>query len=121
MKNIRQKFVGSLKIKIPTRTVPTAPIPVHTAYAVPIGNVCDALNNKNILIARHTKKPSSHNIVVAPVLSLALPKQVAKPISKNPPITSNTQFILTVLRLIPKELHSATCFLNLRVLSSSRD
>jgi len=38
-KNIRQKSVGSLKKIIPTITVPAAPIPVHTAYAVPIGNV----------------------------------------------------------------------------------
>ena len=37
MKNIRQKSAGSLNTKIPTRTVPTAPIPVQTAYAVPIG------------------------------------------------------------------------------------
>ena len=42
-KKIRQKLAGSLKIKIPSRTVPTAPIPVHTAYAVPIGSVWVAL------------------------------------------------------------------------------
>lgn len=30
-KNTRQKLAGSLKIKIPTKTVPTAPIPVQTA------------------------------------------------------------------------------------------
>jgi hypothetical protein len=42
-KKIRQKLAGSLKINIPSNTVPTAPIPVHTAYAVPIGNVCVAL------------------------------------------------------------------------------
>ncbi len=37
---------GSLKKKIPISTVPTAPIPVHTAYAVPIGIVCIALFKK---------------------------------------------------------------------------
>ncbi len=31
MKNILQKFAGSLNTNIPTSTVPTAPIPVHTA------------------------------------------------------------------------------------------
>lgn len=31
MKNSRQKLAGSLKKSIPTKTVPTAPIPVHTA------------------------------------------------------------------------------------------
>jgi hypothetical protein len=30
-KNILQKVAGSLKMKIPTKTVPTAPIPVQTA------------------------------------------------------------------------------------------
>ena len=30
-KKMRQKLAGSLKIKIPSRTVPTAPIPVQTA------------------------------------------------------------------------------------------
>lgn len=30
MKNSRQKEAGSLNIRIPTKTVPTAPIPVHT-------------------------------------------------------------------------------------------
>jgi hypothetical protein len=37
IKNNRQKVAGSLKIKIPIKTVPTAPIPVQTAYQVPIG------------------------------------------------------------------------------------
>jgi len=36
-KTNRQKSAGSLKKIIPTITVPTAPMPVHTAYAVPIG------------------------------------------------------------------------------------
>jgi hypothetical protein len=31
MKNRRQKVAGSWKKRIPTKTVPTAPIPVHTA------------------------------------------------------------------------------------------
>ena len=42
-KKIRQKLAGSLKINIPSNTVPTAPIPVQTAYAVPIGSVWVAL------------------------------------------------------------------------------
>ena len=37
-KKILVQVAGSLKIRIPINTVPTAPIPVHTAYAVPIGN-----------------------------------------------------------------------------------
>ncbi len=31
IKNIRQKLIGSLKTNIPIKTVPTAPMPVHTA------------------------------------------------------------------------------------------
>lgn len=37
MKNNRNIDIGSLKINIPNIAVPAAPIPVHTAYAVPIG------------------------------------------------------------------------------------
>ena len=37
-KTIRCMLSGSLKRKIPNITVPKAPIPVHTAYAVPIGS-----------------------------------------------------------------------------------
>ena len=39
IKNNRQKSIGSLKKMIPIKTVPTAPIPVQTAKAVPIGKV----------------------------------------------------------------------------------
>ena len=61
MKNTLQKSAGSLKKNIPTNTVPTAPIPVHTAYAVPIGNDCDALYNRIILMVKQTKNPVIHN------------------------------------------------------------
>ncbi len=43
MKNNLQKCAGSLKKKMPTSTVPTAPMPVQTAYAVPMGRVSVAL------------------------------------------------------------------------------
>ena len=94
IKNIRQKSAGSLKTKIPTSTVPTAPIPVQTAYAVPMGKVCVALYSKSILIVKQAKNPANQKVAVIPVLSLALPKQVAKPISKRPPIINKIQFIL---------------------------
>ena len=44
-KNSRQNVAGSLKMKMPTSTAPTAPMPVHTAYAVPSGSVCVAFAN----------------------------------------------------------------------------
>ena len=92
-KNIRQKSAGSLKTKIPTSTVPIAPTPVHTAYAVPIGSVCAALYKRTILIARHRKNPPIHNVATDPEVSFAFPRHEAKPTSKNPAITSMTQFI----------------------------
>ena len=92
-KNNRQKSVGSLKIKIPTITVPTAPTPVHTAYAVPIGKVWVALYNKSILKVRQTKNPTIHQTVAIPDVCFAFPRQVAKPTSNNPAIINMTQFI----------------------------
>lgn len=56
IKNIRQKSAGSLKKKIPTSAVPTAPMPVHTAYAVPMGNFWVAFMSNTILTVRHTRK-----------------------------------------------------------------
>ncbi len=74
-------------------TVPTAPTPVHTAYAVPIGNVCVALYSKNMLILRQTKNPPIQYVEATPVVSLALPRQEAKPTSNNPAIISRIQFM----------------------------
>ncbi len=39
MQNTRVKVAGSLNHNIPTIAMPTAPIPVQTAYEVPIGSV----------------------------------------------------------------------------------
>ena len=94
IKNKRQKVAGSLKKNIPTTTVPTAPIPVHTAYAVPIGNVCDALYNRYILIERQIKNPLIHSSCVLPVVPFALPRQVANAVSKRPAMMRSSQFIL---------------------------
>lgn len=93
-KNIRQKSTGSLKIQIPTITVPTAPIPVQTAYAVPSGSVLVAVINKNMLIARQTKKPSNQMYDSFPLVSRDLPKHVAKPTSNNPAMINKNQDIL---------------------------
>jgi hypothetical protein len=92
-KNILQKVAGSLKMNIPTKTVPTAPIPVQTAYAVPIGNSCVALYNKIILIERQTKKPAIQYVEIILVVSLALPKHDANPTSKRPAMINKIQFI----------------------------
>ena len=47
-KNNLQKVTGSRNINIPMSTAPTAPIPVHTGYAVPKG--ISATPSKAILI-----------------------------------------------------------------------
>ena len=93
IKNNLQNVAGSLKTKIPTKTVPTAPIPVQTAYAVPIGIVSDALYSNNILILKQNKKPTNQNIESVPEFSLAFPKHVANPTSKSPPKINKSQFM----------------------------
>ncbi len=37
MKKMRQNVAGSRNTRMPISTLPTAPMPVHTGYAVPIG------------------------------------------------------------------------------------
>lgn len=99
MKNRRQKSVDSLNKNIPIRAVPTAPIPVHTAYAVPIGRVCMARNKSIMLRVRHTRNPVSQSAAVVPVFSFALPRQVVNPISKSPAMISIIQFMSPVFLL----------------------
>ena len=57
IKKMRQKVAGSLNIKMPTSTLPTAPMPVQTAYAVPMGKTFVAFISKIMLIAQQIKNP----------------------------------------------------------------
>ena len=93
-KKILQNVAGSLKKIIPTKTLPTAPIPVQTAYAVPIGNSFVTLTNNNILIAKQIKKPPYQSSETFPLVSFALPRQVANATSKSPAIINKIQFNL---------------------------
>lgn len=93
MKKSLQKSAGSLNMTIPTKTVPTAPIPVHTAYAVPIGNSCVALRSNNMLIARQIINPPYQYVAIIPVDSFAIPRQAAKPTSNRPAMINKIQFI----------------------------
>jgi len=77
--------------------VPTAPIPVHTAYAVPIGSVCVAFINRYMLIVRQNTKPVYQYVAIVPCVSLALPKQVANPTSNKPAMINITQFIVIAI------------------------
>lgn len=95
MKNIRQKSIGSLKIKIPKITVPTAPIPDQTAYDVPRGSVWLALMSKSILMLTLSIKPRYQRYMVVPDASFAFPIQNVKRTSKSPPMISKIQFIFS--------------------------
>lgn len=59
-KKSRMGVAGSLNTNIPIKTVPTAPMPVQMAYAVPKGKVCTALASKAILNTVDAKKPLPH-------------------------------------------------------------
>lgn len=59
-KKSRMGVAGSLKTNIPIKTVPTAPIPVQMAYAVPKGKVCTALESKAMLSTVEARKPLPH-------------------------------------------------------------
>ncbi len=93
IKNNLQKLDGSLKKRIPTITVPTAPIPVQTGYAVPIGIVCTAFANSVMLRVRHTMNPNPQRHHGVPDNPFILPRQNAKPVSKHPAIIRRIQFI----------------------------
>lgn len=93
MKNKRPKVAGSLKNRMPTMTVPTAPIPVQTGYAVPIGMVWTALDSNIILRVRQTRKPMPQRHQGVSVNPFILPRQNAKPVSKHPAMMRRSQFI----------------------------
>ncbi len=75
---------------MPTITVPTAPMPVQTAYAVPIGKVWLALLSRKKLKEMAIKKPMLHFKFVKLFDNF---KQVVKPTSNNPAIINIIQFI----------------------------
>ncbi|SEQ80828.1 hypothetical protein SAMN04488023_101191 [Pedobacter rhizosphaerae] len=91
MKKSLQNVAGSLKYRMPIITVPTAPMPVQTAYAVPIGKFSNALFKKTKLSTAQTKKPKLHFNTVKFFERF---KQVVKPISKQPAIIRYIQLML---------------------------
>jgi hypothetical protein len=74
---------GSLKKIIPTIAVPAAPIPVHTAYAVPTGRTLSDQLSSEKLPAAKTKNPKLGHNFVKPLESLSI---VAKPTSRKPAV-----------------------------------
>jgi len=84
---IRAIETGSLKTIIPKIAVPAAPIPVQTAYAVPIGRTLSDQASREKLPDAKTKNPILGQIFVKLFESLSI---VAKPTSSNPAvITAN--------------------------------
>ena len=80
---MRAKDTGSLKMTIPRIAVPAAPMPVHTAYAVPIGKTFKDQLNKEKLPAAKNRNPILGHIFVKPLDNLSI---VAKPTSSNPAV-----------------------------------
>ena len=91
-KNNLQNVAGSRKINIPTSTAPTAPMPVHTQYAVPSEMVSVAFASKTALRTYSIPKAviQLHQSLEAP---FALPKQYVKPTSHRPATIRIIQFI----------------------------
>ena len=84
MKNSLQNEAGSLNTKIPTMTVPTAPIPVQTGYAVPRGMVFVAFVSSTMLRKHRKRNAAYHNAALFPVSILPFPRQNAKPVAHSP-------------------------------------
>lgn len=77
-------------MKIPNIAVPAAPIPVHTAYAIPIGILFNVL-------ARQVKLNAPKKIKRRIGFSLVKPSEyfneIANAISKSPAIINRSQYI----------------------------
>ena len=92
-KNNLQKVAGSRDMRIPTSTAPTAPIPVHTGYAVPKGIVCVALARNTALSTYITANAEIQVHHSAPVTPFARPRLYVKPTSQSPATIKIIQFI----------------------------
>ena len=93
MKNSRQKLTGSLKKKMPINTVPTAPIPVQTVYAVPIGSVCVAFTSSVMLMVRQTRNMAYQKSAALPESVFAFARQEANATSNKPAMIRMIQFM----------------------------
>lgn len=92
-KNNLPKEASSWKNIIPMSTVPTAPIPVHTAYAVPIGKVFSTFVTRYRLNAIALTVPIIHNAFSLPQVLLTFDRQNVKTSSIHPDKINNSQFI----------------------------
>lgn len=65
-KAIFAKLISSPKSKIPNTTEPTAPIPVHTGYAMLIGIVLSDVDSNHMLMKSVMKKRTDGMRTVKP-------------------------------------------------------
>jgi hypothetical protein len=88
---------GSLKMAIPKMAVPAAPIPVQTAYAVPIGKtLSDQASNEKLPEAK-TRNPMLGQTFVKLFESLSI---VANPTSSNPAVITAIQAMKKIYQMI---------------------
>jgi hypothetical protein len=100
---IRAKETGSLNMIIPNIAVPAAPIPVQTAYAVPIGSTFSDQLNREKLPAAKTMKPRLGHSFVNPLESFSI---VAKPTSSIPAVITAIHAIYLFLALVKYLFHA---------------
>src|SRR3954447_26779327 len=91
MQTIRSAPAGSPRARIPTVAVPAAPIPVHTAYAVPTGRSRRARFKRAKLAIAQTAKSTVGTGLVKPSLASS---ETANPVSSRPALIRNIQAIL---------------------------
>jgi hypothetical protein len=87
----RLSDADSPKPKIPRMTVPTAPIPVHTAWAVPTGRVRIAVASKKKLRAMVIREKTEGQRRVKPSEYL---RPMAHPTSSRSAMMSRIQFMV---------------------------
>ena len=101
-KNTRQKVAGSRKTKMPNNTAPTAPMPVQTGYAMPMGIVCVAFAKSTALSTYSAAKPEIHSQYSVPTASLVFPRQNVKPVSQRPAMIRIIQFMAAKVQKKPQ-------------------
>jgi len=115
MDNNRSQSIDSLNNIMPIIATPTAPIPVQTAYAVPIGNVLSAhINNPKLPIAETAVMILGQSLV-NPSLYLRLK---AKIISIKPAENNSNHAMSNILSLYTKaEYFTIVCYISLHSIS----
>ena len=93
IKNMRRNVAGSLKKTIPIITAPTASMPVHTGYTVPIGIVLAARAIRYILKASEARNPPHHQYCATPDTVFVFPRQNVNATSISPANIRIIQFI----------------------------